>query len=168
MFFALTGLRTRIGLVTGMHAWLLTGLVILVACVGKFGGSLVAARLTGCNWRDASVLGVLMNALGMTELIVLNINLRLRVIGPRLFAILVIVSLLTTMATTPPIHWLERGERPQHGTKEPASTGFSNLWEVFRKNVRTAPSSRARPYELLTSCWRMNAAINADRSHSES
>lgn len=61
MFFALTGLHARIGLVTGMHAWPLSGLVILVACVGKFGGNSVAARWTGYNWRNAWALGILMN-----------------------------------------------------------------------------------------------------------
>jgi Kef-type K+ transport system membrane component KefB len=93
MFFALTGLRTRIELVTGMHAWLLSGLVILVACVGKFGGNSVAARWTGYNRRDAWELGILMNTRGMTELIVLKIGLQSRVIGPRWFAILAMMSL---------------------------------------------------------------------------
>jgi len=100
-FFALTGLRTRIGLVSGLHAWLLCGLTIAVASVGKFGGSFVAARLTGLGWRDASSLGVLMNTRGLAELIVLNIGLQLRVINPRVFAMLVVMSLATTLATTP-------------------------------------------------------------------
>jgi Kef-type K+ transport system membrane component KefB len=100
-FFALTGLRTRIGLVSGLEAWMLCGLTIVVASVGKFGGSFVAARLTGLGWRDASALGVLMNTRGLAELIVLNIGLQLRVINPRVFAMLVVMSLVTTLATTP-------------------------------------------------------------------
>ena len=51
-FFAFTGMRTQIGLVSGAEHWLLCALIILVACVGKFGGSVVAARLTGLGWRD--------------------------------------------------------------------------------------------------------------------
>ena len=120
MFFALTGLRTRIGLVSGMHAWLLCAAVIAVASVGKFGGSFVAARLTGFGWRDSSAMGVLMNTRGMVELIVLNIGLQLQVIGPRLFAILVIMSLATTLATTPLLHLLMRGGKaagkPEQGS----------------------------------------------------
>lgn len=100
-FFALTGLRTRIGLMNGLEAWLLCGLTILVASVGKFGGSFVAARLTGLGWRDASALGVLMNTRGLVELIVLNIGLQLRVINPRVFAMLVVMSVVTTLATAP-------------------------------------------------------------------
>jgi Kef-type K+ transport system membrane component KefB len=109
-FFALTGLRTRIGLVSGAHEWMLCGLIVAVASVGKFGGSSVAARLTGLNWRDASALGVLMNTRGLAELIVLNIGLQLRVINPRVFAMLVVMSIVTTIATAPILHLIRRDE----------------------------------------------------------
>jgi len=99
-FFALTGLRTQIGLISG-NLWLLCGLVVLVACAGKFGGSAIAGRLTGMPWRDASALGILMNTRGLMELIVLNIGLDLKVISPTLFAMLVIMAVVTTFATTP-------------------------------------------------------------------
>jgi Kef-type K+ transport system membrane component KefB len=100
-FFAYTGLRTQIGLVSGTEQWVLCVLIILVASVGKFGGSAVAARLTGLGWRDASALGVLMNTRGLVELIVLNIGLDLGVISPTVFAMLVLMALVTTFATTP-------------------------------------------------------------------
>jgi Kef-type K+ transport system membrane component KefB len=61
-YFAFTGLRTRIGLVTGAEQWLLFGLILVVATLSKFGGTFLAARLTGAGWRDAVALGVLMNA----------------------------------------------------------------------------------------------------------
>jgi Kef-type K+ transport system membrane component KefB len=100
-FFAYTGLRTQIGLVSGTEQWVLCVLIILVSSVGKFGGSAVAARLTGLGWRDASALGVLMNTRGLVELIVLNIGLDLGVISPTVFAMLVLMALVTTFATTP-------------------------------------------------------------------
>ena len=100
-FFAFTGLRTHIDLVNGAEQWILCGLIILVASAGKFGGSAIAARLTGMNWRDASALGVLMNTRGLVELIVLNIGLDLGVISPTLFAMLVLMALTATLATTP-------------------------------------------------------------------
>jgi Kef-type K+ transport system membrane component KefB len=100
-FFAFTGMRTQIGLVSGIENWLVCGLVILVACTGKFGGSMIAARLSGLGWRDSASLGVLMNTRGLMELIVLHIGLDLRVISPTLFAMLVIMALVTTFATTP-------------------------------------------------------------------
>ena len=49
--------RTRIDHVSGGESWLLCGLIILVATVGKFGGTCVAARLTGLHWRDAAASG---------------------------------------------------------------------------------------------------------------
>jgi Kef-type K+ transport system membrane component KefB len=100
-FFAFTGLRTEIGLVSGVGAWLACGLIILVAALGKIGGSAVAARLTGLDWRHATGLGVLMNTRGLMELVVLNVGLDLGVLSPTLFAMLVIMALVTTLATTP-------------------------------------------------------------------
>jgi Kef-type K+ transport system membrane component KefB len=107
-FFAFTGLRTQIGLVSGVQPWMLCGLIILVASAGKFGGSLIAARITGLEWRESSALGVLMNTRGLMELIVLNIGLEMHVISPTLFAMLVIMALVTTLATTPILHLITR------------------------------------------------------------
>lgn len=100
-FFAFTGMRTRIDLVDSAEAWLWCGLIILVATAGKFGGTLLAARFTGHGWRDATALGVLMNTRGLMELIVLNVGLDLGVLTPELFSMMVIMALVTTIATTP-------------------------------------------------------------------
>jgi Kef-type K+ transport system membrane component KefB len=105
-FFAYTGMRTKIGLVSGWEAWLFCSVIILVATLGKFGGSLVAARCTGLDWRLSASLGILMNTRGLMELIVLNIGLELGVISEKLFAMMVIMALLTTLATTPVLHFL--------------------------------------------------------------
>jgi Kef-type K+ transport system membrane component KefB len=107
-FFAFTGLRTQIGLVSGLQEWMLCGLIILVASVGKFGGSLIAARITGLGWREGAALGVLMNTRGLMELIVLNMGLEMGVISPTLFAMLVIMALVTSFATTPILHLITR------------------------------------------------------------
>jgi len=105
-FFAFTGMRTRIDLVSGMEQWLICGLIILVATAGKFGGTFVAARLTGLGWRNAAALGTLMNTRGLMELIVLNIGLDLKVISPTLFAMMVLMALVTTMVTAPMLRLL--------------------------------------------------------------
>jgi Kef-type K+ transport system membrane component KefB len=107
-FFAFTGMRTQIGLVVGVEEWLLCGLIILVATAGKFGGTYLSARLTRLDWRNAAALGVLMNTRGLMELIVLNIGLDLKVISPTLFAMMVMMALVTTMATTPILQLLVR------------------------------------------------------------
>ena len=118
-FFAFTGMRTQIGLVSGWRSWLLCGLIVVVACVGKFGGTVIASRWAGLRWRDSAALGILMNTRGLVELIVLNIGLDLGVISPTLFTMLVIMALVTTFMTTPILHlllrkhpWIERAAPP--------------------------------------------------------
>jgi len=100
-FFATSGLRTEIGLVETAMDWALCAVIIVAATAGKWGGTAIAARLAGLSWRDSSALGILMNTRGLVELIVLNIGLDLGVITPRLFTMLVIMALVTTMMTTP-------------------------------------------------------------------
>jgi Kef-type K+ transport system membrane component KefB len=107
-FFAYTGMRTQIGLVSGVEQWLLCGVIILVATAGKFGGTLIAARLTGLGWRPAAALGLLMNTRGLMELIALNIGLDLGAISPTLFAMMVLMALVTTLATTPLLQLFSR------------------------------------------------------------
>ena len=109
-FFAYTGLRTQIGLVSGSEQWLACGLIILVASLGKFGGSSVAARISGISWRQSAALGILMNTRGLMELIVLNVALDLGAITPTLFAMLVLMAIVTTVATTPILHALKTDE----------------------------------------------------------
>ena len=83
--------------------------IILAATVGKFGGTLIAARVTGLGWRESAALGTLMNTRGLMELIVLNIGLDLGVIGPTLFAMMVVMALVTTGITAPVLHFLLPG-----------------------------------------------------------
>lgn len=100
-FFAFTGLRTEIGLLQTPADWLWCAVIIAIATAGKFGGTSVTARLTGLDWRDSAALGILMNTRGLVELIVLNIGLDLGVLTPRLFTMLVVMALVTTMMTSP-------------------------------------------------------------------
>jgi len=100
-FFALTGMRTEIGLLASPFDWLVCGLIILVATAGKFGGTIVGARLSGFDSRMAAALGVLMNTRGLMELIVLNVGRDLNVISPALFTMMVLMAIVTTVATNP-------------------------------------------------------------------
>lgn len=106
LFFAFSGIRTHMGLVSGAQQWLIVAALIGLATLGKFGGSAVAARLSGMRWREASAIGVLMNTRGLMELIVLNVGMDLGVITPTMFTMLVIMALVTTFATTPILHWV--------------------------------------------------------------
>jgi len=101
LFIAFTGLRTNIGLVKGSEMWIYSGLIILVATVGKLGGSTLASWLTGMPPREAAGLGILMNTRGLMELVILDIGLDIGVISPALFSMMVMMALFTTFMTTP-------------------------------------------------------------------
>lgn len=101
LFFVFTGLRTQIGLLNESHLWITCGWIILTAVAGKFGGSTLAARMVGTNWRESLGIGALMNTRGLMELIVLNIGFDLGVLSPEIFAMLVLMALITTFMTGP-------------------------------------------------------------------
>ncbi len=101
LFFVFTGLRTEIGLINDLYLWKITGVIILVAVIGKFVGSALAARFVGQNWRDSLTIGALMNTRGLMELVVLNIGYELGVLSPKIFTMMVIMALVTTFMTGP-------------------------------------------------------------------
>jgi Kef-type K+ transport system membrane component KefB len=101
LFFALTGMRTRLDLLSGSKIWFWTGIVLLAAVLGKMGGAVLAARWTGQSWRNAWALGTLLNTRGLVELVVLNIAYNAHVFSPTLFTMLVVMALVTTIITTP-------------------------------------------------------------------
>lgn len=101
LFFVFTGLRTQIGLLNESHLWVVCGYIILTAVAGKFGGSAFAARFVGQSWKESLSIGALMNTRGLMELIVLNIGYDLGVLTPEIFAMMVIMALVTTFMTGP-------------------------------------------------------------------
>ena len=100
-FFALTGLRTEIGLLASWESWALCAAVIAVATLGKFGGTYAAAKFAGYDARTAAALGAMMNTRGLMGLIVLDVGLNMGVIAPALYAMMVLMALATTLATAP-------------------------------------------------------------------
>ncbi|MEP7052403.1 MAG: cation:proton antiporter [Pseudomonadota bacterium] len=120
LFFAYSGLRTQLGLLNSASDWALCVTLTAVACIGKFGGSFFAARLTGMPTRDALGLGVLMNTRGLMELIVLNLGLDLGVISPRIFTMMVIMALVTTFMTTPLLKLVAAASLLAEDTPKPA------------------------------------------------
>jgi Kef-type K+ transport system membrane component KefB len=101
LFFAFTGLRTEIGLLADARSWLICAGVIAVAVAGKLGGSMLAARVTGMDWSDSFALGALMNTRGLIELVVLGLGYDLGILSPQIFAMMVLMALVTTLMTGP-------------------------------------------------------------------
>ncbi|MEK6328018.1 MAG: cation:proton antiporter [Actinomycetota bacterium] len=155
LFFAYTGLRTDIGLLDRPELWLLTVALIAIAIVGKLVGAMIAARITGFDWRSSTVIGVLMNTRGLTELIVLNLALEAGVISEALFAALVIMALVTTFMAGPALKLLdprnELGapvEEELVEARERATSMFPAL-QVPERSILVAPQSGPALEQLL-------------------
>lgn len=101
IFFTYTGLRTDIGSMSGVDLWILCGLVLAAAVVGKFGGCTLAARWNGFSWADSGMIGVMMNTRALMELIVINIGYELGIIPKSVFFMLVFMAIFTTYMTAP-------------------------------------------------------------------
>jgi Kef-type K+ transport system membrane component KefB len=134
-FFALTGLRTEIGLVSSAAQWAVCAVIIALAIVGKFGGSLIAGRAVGLPWGFAARLGVLMNTRGLMELVVLNVGLDIGVITPTLFTMMVVMAIVTTAMSGPLLDLL--------GTSRAEESPAGALVVDGRRENRENPEKRA-------------------------
>ena len=110
LFFVFTGLRTQVTLLNDRAGWLMCGVIIGVAIVGKLGGSMLMARWTKMSWRDSFALGALMNTRGLVELVVLNIGYDLGILSARIFVMMVIMALATTFMTGPLLSLVKVGK----------------------------------------------------------
>ena len=119
LFFVFTGLRTQIGLLDEAYIWEATGLIILVAVTGKFIGSAFASRYVKLSWKDSLTVGALMNTRGLMELIVLNIGYELGVLTPEIFAMMVIMALVTTFMTGPALDIINKLFKVKHTDEQP-------------------------------------------------
>jgi hypothetical protein len=122
LFFAFTGLRTHIGLLDDARSWLSLVLVLSVAILGKFGGAAIAARCTGHRWRAACVLGALMNTRGLMELIVLNLGYDLGILSPKIFTMMVVMAVTTTMIAGPVVRLLKPSAAQARLTRDGVGT----------------------------------------------
>lgn len=130
LFFVFTGVRTQIGLLDDPYLWKVTGLIIVVAVTGKFIGSALAAKYVGQNWKDSLTIGALMNTRGLMELVILNIGYDLGVLTPEIFAMMVIMALVTTFMTGPAltfINWAFKSPKTATGQELSALSKFKIL-----------------------------------------
>lgn len=112
VFFAAAGLRTELGTIDQADI-LAAGLLVLAAAVlGKFVPVFLAARASGIPSRDASTLGVLMNTRGLTELVIISVGQQIGVVNEPMFAILVMMALITTFMTSPALDLIRRRTAP--------------------------------------------------------
>jgi len=100
LFFIVSGLSLDIGDIHG-DALVLLVLIFLIASGGKLGPAYAASRLSGLEPRQSATVAALVNTRGLTELIALNVGLQAGLINQRLFTVLVLMALITTLMTGP-------------------------------------------------------------------
>ena len=144
IFFAYTGLQTRIGVLNTPALWGYCGLIVLVACAGKFGGSPLAARAVGMGWREAGAIGILMNTRGLMELVILSVGKELGVITDAVFAMMVIMALATTALTTPILALVYPRRLMEADQTVDTSAGFKVLIPVAHAGQRPAVTAAGR------------------------
>lgn len=108
LFFVFTGLRTQVSLLNEGGLWITFLWIVAVAIVGKFGGSTIAAKVVGQSWKDSLSIGALMNTRGLMELVVLNIGYDLGILSPQVFAMMVLMAIVTSLLTNPALNLINR------------------------------------------------------------
>lgn len=108
LFFVYTGLNTRIGLLNDGSLWLVCGVIILLATTGKLLGGALVSRFIGFDWKSSLTIGALMNTRGLMELVVLNIGYDLGILTPQVFAMMVVMALVTTFMTSPILNLIDK------------------------------------------------------------
>jgi Kef-type K+ transport system membrane component KefB len=100
VFFIVAGLQVDLSGI-GTAGLVELGLILLVAIGGKFGGAFAGARLHHLPVRQSAALATLMNARGLTELIILSVGLQLGVLDRPLYSIMVVMAVVTTAMAGP-------------------------------------------------------------------
>jgi len=101
VFFAYSGLNTQLTMVNSAALFCIAVAILAASIFAKFVACWAAARVSGQDNRTALGIGALMNARGLTELIIANIGLQAGVIGPALFSMLVLMAIVTTLMASP-------------------------------------------------------------------
>ncbi|QIP02307.1 cation:proton antiporter [Bradyrhizobium symbiodeficiens] len=101
VFFGLAGLAADLSVLRDPNLLMLTGLLVVIASVGKFGGAFVGGTLGGLTTRESLALASGMNARGSTEVIIATIGLSIGVLSQNLFTMIVTMAIVTTMAMPP-------------------------------------------------------------------
>ncbi|MDO4770984.1 cation:proton antiporter, partial [Porphyromonas sp.] len=138
LFFVASGLQTEIGLLNTPYLWFMTLLITIVAIIGKLGGTYIAARVVGENKYNSVYMGVLMNTRGLMELVILSMGYQLGILSPIIYAMLVLMTLVTTFMTTPLIELVDRIMKPNtKSSRHSLSDSINILFSFGRVSTGT-------------------------------
>lgn len=117
LFFVVTGLSLDVGTVRG-DGFLLLAALVLLGSAGKTAPAYAISRARRIPARESAVIAVLINTRGLTELIALNLGLADGIIDKQLFTVLVLMALITTLATWPLLTAIQRARAPETAVRQ--------------------------------------------------
>jgi Kef-type K+ transport system membrane component KefB len=100
LYFVVSGLSINLSTV-GTKGLEDLGAILVVAIIGKLVGAYFGAQVTGVHGRNAGVMATLMNTRGLTELVILGVGLQLHILTKPLYALMVVMALVTTAMSGP-------------------------------------------------------------------
>jgi monovalent cation:proton antiporter-2 (CPA2) family protein len=109
VFFTSIGVAVKFSGV-GQYIWVIVALSIL-AILTKLIGAALGAKLAGFNWRSSLGVGAGMVSRGEVALIIAGIGLETKLLSSELFAVLVVVVLVTTIVTPPLMKAIFKGQQ---------------------------------------------------------
>jgi len=142
LFFATAGLRVDLGLLAHGDVLLWAAIVLVVASAGKFGGAYVGARLARLPRGEGLALGVGLNARGALEIVIATVGLSLGVLNDRMYTVVVLMAILTSMAAPPLLRLVVRS---WSGTPEEQQRLEQE--ELLRENVLVRPQRLLLPVQ---------------------
>jgi Kef-type K+ transport system membrane component KefB/nucleotide-binding universal stress UspA family protein len=148
IFFGLAGLTADLTVLRQPDLLMLTGVIILIATIGKFAGAFVGGTLGGLRKAESLALACGMNARGSTEVIVATIGLSMGLLNQNLFTVIVAMAVITTMAMPPMLRWalsrlpLGEDEKARLEREETDAKGFLPQVERLLLAVDDSPAGR--------------------------
>ncbi|CAF1529800.1 unnamed protein product [Rotaria sp. Silwood1] len=144
LYFANSGLKTRLNLLNTGRAWWTLVILILLASIAKIVPVTLATKLcTRKSWNYCASMGVLMNTRGIVQLVVLNIGVQLKVISPVIFAMFVLMATILTFLTSPVLYLLYQRNAALKLLEESNTTTDINLAEQGEKKFEKSKEDLA-------------------------
>ncbi|MCX5611733.1 MULTISPECIES: cation:proton antiporter [unclassified Streptomyces] len=101
VYFATAGIRMDLTALARPAVLAAACAVLAVAVLGKFAGAYIGAKLSGLGRWEALALGAGMNSRGVIEVIVAMVGLRLGILGPETYTIIILVAIVTSLMAPP-------------------------------------------------------------------
>jgi len=101
LFFAYSGLKTNFLALSAANLLVPTIVILLFSLATKYVPVLLSMKASGYGWRESSAIGGLITARGLMELILANIGLEYKIIDEKVYSILILIAVISTLCAMP-------------------------------------------------------------------